>query len=77
VLFHRVERVLVTFTTVTMPVLLVMCRVLPMIGVHIDATIVTLAIAINVALSVVDLIVWNSFYAPIGSWMLPGGRYIR
>lgn len=43
----------------------------------VDAPTLAIAAAINAALTIPDLFLWNAVFARIGSSFIPGGRYIR
>lgn len=47
------------------------------LGGSVDAPTMAIAAALNAALTPVDLILWQSVFAKIGSKFLSGGRYIR
>lgn len=60
-----------------MIVLAMIARVVTALGGQVDAPVVALGAAINAALTIPDVVVWNSVFAKLGSFILPGGRYIR
>lgn len=59
---------------VTVPVLFALAR---LVGAGADASAMTLALLVNVLLSPVDLALWAAVYAPLGSRVVAGGRYVR
>lgn len=61
----------------TMAALALCARVASALSFDSDASVLAIAAALNVALTLPDLIVWNRFYSPIGATMLPGGKYVR
>jgi len=62
----------------TMLVLFALAKVVVALsGAEVDAPVLAIAAAINAALTVPDLLVWNSVFSALGSQVLPGGRYVR
>ena len=61
----------------TMLALFGLAKVLSVFGFDVSAPVIAIAAALNVALTVPDLIVWNSVFCAIGGYFIKGGRYIR
>jgi hypothetical protein len=61
----------------TMPSLAACAYLAAAVGFHCDASVMAIAAALNVALTVPDLLLWNNFYSKLGAAVLPGGKYVR
>jgi hypothetical protein len=57
--------------------LALIARIMLSFGVDVDATILAIAGAVNLGLTVPDLFIWNNIYSHYGGKFLIGGRYLR